>query len=371
MKIVSTSYVNTPEYTDPGKWLDRISFYTGLLEALAKQYQVESIEQINYDGKLERNEVTYHFLNFGKKKLYFPFKLHSYIRNLNPDIVFVNGFIFPFQIIQLRKVLGQKVKIIVLHRAERPFSGFRRYFQKIADRSVNAYLFVSAEFGDEWIRKGIIKRKEKIYEVIQASSAFHVGDKVLAKKMLGIVGFPVFLWVGRLDENKDPLTVIKAFTGYLPSQPNAKFFMIFQGDKLLAEVKKLINNAPRSREAIVLVGKVEHPQLQTWYNAADFFISGSHYEGGGIASSEAMSCGCIPVLTNIISFRKMTGPGKCGLLYEPGNADDLLSILLSIQEMNIETERKKTLEQFKEELSFESIAKKITNVINSLKPANA
>lgn len=371
MKIVSTSYVNTPEYTDPEKWLDRISFYTGLLEELANQYQVESIEQINYNGKLERNKVVYHFLNFRKKKLYFPFKLHSYIRNLNPDIVFVNGFIFPFQVIQLRKTLGQRVKIIVLHRAERPFSGVRRYLQKMADKAVDAYLFVSAEFGDEWIRKGIIKSKEKIHEVIQASSSFQVGDKVMARKLLGIGGFPVFLWVGRLDENKDPLTVIKAFTRYLRSQPNAKFFMIFQGDKLLAEVKKLVNDDTRSREAFVLVGKVEHPQLQTWYNAADFFISGSHYEGSGIASSEAMSCGCIPVLTNIISFRRMTGPGKCGVLYEPGNADDLLSALSAINEMNIEDERKKTVEQFKEELSFEAISKKIKNVISSLKPANA
>ena len=367
MKIVSTSYVNTPEYADPEKWLDRISFYTGLLEELTKQYQVESIEQINYDGKLERKGVTYHFLNFRKKKLYFPFKLHSYLRNLNPDIVFVNGFIFPFQIIQLRRALGQKVKIIVLHRAEKPFGGFKRYLQKIADKSVDAYLFVSAEFGDEWISKGIIKRKEKIHEVIQASSSFHVGDRIIAKKLLGIEGYPVFLWVGRLDENKDPLTVIKAFTDYLRFQPKAKFFMIFQDDKLLADVKKLINEGTRSKEAIVLVGKVEHPELQSWYNAADFFISGSHYEGSGIAACEAMSCGCIPVLTNIISFRKMTGSGKCGFLYQPGSTAQLLSALLKTNEINIDMEKQKTVNQFSNELSFRAVAQKITWVINSIK----
>lgn len=369
MKIVSTSYVNTHEYADPEKWLDRISFYTGLLEELAKQYQVESIEQINYQGIRKQNGVTYHFLNFKKRKLYLPFKLHSYIKKLQPDIVFVNGFVFPFQIIQLRKTLGQNAKIIVLHRAEKPFTRAKSYLQKLADRSVDGYLFVSAEFADEWIKKGIIKSKNKIHEVIQSSSSFLPQSKEVSKKILDLRGDPVFLWVGRLDKNKDPITVIKAFTRYLSIRPAANIYMIYHDDKLLTEIQDLINADNKDR--IILVGKIEHQQLGLWYNAADYFISGSHYEGSGIAVCEAMSCGCIPILTNIISFRRMTGPGKCGSLYEAGQAEHLLSILLKTNEMNIDIERKKTLEQFKKELSFEAIARKITEVINSLKPANA
>jgi hypothetical protein len=79
MRIISTSYTNTAEFTDPNAWLNRISFYTGILEELAKKHDVESIEQINYSGKLEQNGVVYHFLDFGDKKNYFPFKLHNYI----------------------------------------------------------------------------------------------------------------------------------------------------------------------------------------------------------------------------------------------------------------------------------------------------
>lgn len=364
MRIVSTSYVNTNSYDDPIKWLDRISFYTGLLEELAKQHHIDSIEQINYSGKLIRNRVTYHFLDFKKRKLYFPNRLHRYIKNLNPDVVFINGFVFPLQIIQLRIALGKNIKVIVLHRAEKPFTGLKFYLQKIADRSVDAYLFVSDEFGQEWIKKGIVESKGKIHEVIQSSSPFLPESKEVSKKTLQLSGDPVFLWVGRLDNNKDPITVVKAFTSYLSIQPAAKLYMIYQDHKLLTEVKDLINID--NKGGIILVGKVEHQLLQLWYNAADFFISGSHYEGSGIAVCEAMSCGCIPILTNIISFRRMTGPNKCGSLYEAGNAEHLLSILLKTNEMNIEVERKKTLEQFKQELSFEAIAKKITKVISTI-----
>jgi len=367
MKIVSTSYVNTNSYENPEEWLDRISFYTGLLERLAKHYEVESIEQINYSGRLMQNGVTYHFLNFKKKRLWFPLRLHRYIKNLNPDVVFVNGFVFPIQIMQLRKILGEGVKVIVLHRAEKPFTGIKGYIQKLADRSVDAYLFASDEFGEEWIRRGIIKSHKKIHEVMQSSSTFRVENKTAAKKALNINCDLLFLWVGRLNTNKDPLTVIKAFKKYLSFQPGAKLYMIYQTDELLPEVKDLINADNKAKEAIVLIGKIEHRQLQAWYSAADFFISGSHYEGSGISICEAMSCGCIPVLTDIISFRRITGPGKCGFLYEPGNADHLLSALLKTNEINFEMESEKALTQFKKELSFEAIAKKITGVIDSLR----
>ena len=363
MKIVSTSYVNSREYNDPRKWLDRISFYTGLLEELAKQHDVESIEQINYSGRLIQNRVTYHFLNYKKKKLWFPFALHRYIKQLNPDIVFVNGFIFPLQIIQLKKALGKAVKIIVLHRAEKPFIGPRSYLQKIADTVVDGYLFSSKEFGIDWIERGIIKHEQKIHEVIQASSSFGPADKNEAKALLK-VGGRVFLWVGRLDQNKDPVTVVKAFIEYLTFQPAARLYMIYQEDKLLAELRSLINEKNGS---IILVGKVDHRDLPPWYNAAEFFVSGSHYEGSGIAVCEAMSCGCIPILTNIISFRRMTGPGNCGLLYQAGNSDDLLAAFLKTGEMDISQEKEKTLTQFTTHLSFEAIANKITKIINTIK----
>lgn len=365
MKIVSTSYTNTPVFDEPEAWLQRINFYTGILEALAKQYEVESIEQINYNGELKRTGVLYHFLNYKKKKLYFPRQLHRYIKKIKPDTVFVNGLIFPLQVIQLRMKLGRSVKIILLHRGEKPYSGIKRLLQRLADKCIDAYLFTSAEFGKEWTRFGNISNQNKIYEVIQASSVFYPQEKTLSRSATHIDGSPVFLWVGRLDANKDPLTVVKAFIEFLEFEPAAKLYMIYQTEELLQEVKDLMSHEPKAT-AIKLVGKIPHAELQTWYNAADFIISGSHHEGSGVAVCEAMSCGCIPVLTDIISFRKMTGPGNCGLLYEPGNAIALLKILLQTTALNMNNEQAKTLQQFKTELSFEAIAKKIEQVIASL-----
>ena len=364
MKFIFTSYASSPEFSQPEAWLKRIAGYTGILENLGRHHTVIGIERINYEGEYKQNAVQYFFVRLKKRTVRFPFRMHRMIKTLQPDVVFINGLIFPLQVIQLRLKLGKKAKIIIIHRSEKPFKGIKKYLQKLADKFVNAYLFTSSGFEEQWIENGNIDQR-KIHEVMHASSVFCPADKNAARQGLSIDGSPVFVWVGRLDANKDPLTVIKGFTNFLEFRPSAKLYMIYHTEELLHEVNELIRQDEKAMQAISLVGKIPHLQLQSWYSSADFIISGSHYEGGGIAVCEAMSCGCVPVVTDIISFRKMTGPGKCGLLYEPGNEKALLKILLQTVELDIEEEKRKTLQQFKEELSFEAIAKKINKVINT------
>ena len=363
MRLIFTSYVSSPEFVKPDTWLERINGYTGILEALSSRHEVIGIERINYRGEHVHKGVRYYFIKFRKKVAVFPRRMHLLIKRLNPDVVFINGFIFPLQIIQLRLALGKNVKIVVLHRAEKPFKGLKKYLQKLANKGVNAYLFTSAEFGKEWMEQGIISDQNKIYEIIQGSSVFFPGNKHESKNRRYVTGIPVYLWVGRLDSNKDPLTVVKAFIAFLEYQPGARLYMIYHTDELLAEITHLIEMSNKTGQSIQLIGKRPHHELQDWFNSADFIISGSHYEGSGIAVTEAMSCGCIPILTDIISFRKMTGPGKCGLLYEPGNVRALLSALLQTRNMDIKKESTRTIQQFKEELSFEAIAEKIDSMI--------
>jgi len=363
MKLIFTSYVSTPEYSQPDLWLKRIEGYTGILEALAKDHTVIGIERINHEGTYVLKGVQYYFIKLRGKVVRIPWCLHRLIRKLRPEVVFINGLIFPLQIIQLRWRLGKTVKIVVLHRAEKPFKGVKKIWQKMADRCVDAYLFTSSGFGKEWNSNINLK---KIHEVIQGSSIFYPAEKIGARKITNVKGNPVFLWVGRLDANKDPETVVKAFIQFLLVQPLARLYMIYQTEELLQVVRSLIESDCNAKDAIILVGKIPHQLMQEWYSSADFIISSSHYEGSGIAVCEAMSCGCIPLVTNIISFCKMTGPGKCGLLFQPGNDKDLLSVLLKTREMDLETEKSKVLQHFKEELSFEAIARKIEQVITKL-----
>jgi len=338
-----------PKFTDPDTWLKRVAFVSGVPEKLTAYGPQTVIYNIHYKGEVQRNGVRFLFPGFRRWQLVLPFAFNKMVKRLKPDVVLVHGLIFPWQIIMLRATLGKRVKIICQHHSERPFKDFRKYFSRWADQYTGAYLFASKTQGQEWVKAKQISSIDKVHEVIGMSSIFKPD---LSKKQKG-----VYLWIGDLDENKDPLTAVAAFVKFAKKYPGTKLNMIFQNDHLLGKLKEIAN------ESINFVGKVEHNLLGTYFNAATHIISTSHYEGIGIAVCEGLSCGCYPVLTNIPSFRMMTGNGRIGKLFEPGDEDALLDAL---QSSVYATGPEKIVDHFNSEFSFEAHARKIITIIESL-----
>lgn len=363
MRFVFVSYVSVPGFTDPEAWLFRIRAYTGIPEALARNHEVISIEPINCKGERERNGVKYIFRPYPQGAI-FPNKLHRLIKSLKPDIVLVHSLHFPLQVIQLRLFLGSRVKIIVQNHAEQPFTGLKKRMAHFADTFVNAYLFASKEMGMDWVSTGNLAKGDKIHEVMEVSSVFHPIDKQTARRYTGIENDPAFLWVGRLNQNKDPLTVVKAFLRFTQINPAARLYMIYQTEELLDEIKSLLAWR-KAGNAVLLLGKISNEQLLYWYNAADFIVSGSHYEGSGTAVCEGISCGCIPVVTNIASFKMMTNDGKFGLLYPAGDEEQLYQALLKTTTIDMAGQRQSAIAYFNDELSFGAIAGKIEDLAST------
>ncbi len=359
MRIVSVNYSVNRAYREPQQWLSRIDFSVGVLSALAKLHEVIAIEQIACTASYQSTGVQFEFVEFYRDTPLFPVRLHRMVKQLQPDVVMVHGLIYPLQVLQLRKKLGSAVKMYAIHHAEKPFTGIKKWLQQRADHCIDAYQFAALAFGADWTKAGIIKNSAKVHAIMEASSVYAAMDKLAARQQTGVTGNPVYLWVGRLDANKDPLTVVKAFMAFAQQQPGASLYMIYQTTELLDEVKALVDN----NEAIQLIGKISRQQMQYWYSSADFVVSGSHYEGSGIAVCEAMSCGCIPLLTNIHSFTAMTSNGQCGFLYKAGDEAALLNVLLQSVKIDREAERSRVLQQFKALLSFDAIAAAIHNML--------
>ena len=365
MRYVSVNYNYSPDYSTPESWFKRTEGYAGILEELSKENMVFNIKQINYEGNCVHNGIQYRFVSFKKKVTYFPLQLNRYVKNLNPDVVIIQGFHKPLQLIQLSLILDKKTKIIVHNHAEKPLTGKKRYFQKVADKFVDAYLFASKQMGLDWVKKGNISSDEKIHEVMEVSSLFYPIKKATARLRTGVADASVFLWVGRLNDNKDPLNVVRGFLKFAAANPTSVLYMIYHTDELLNDIKKLLKNNPAG-DRVILVGSVPHYDLLYWFNSADFFISGSHYEGSGTALCEAMSCGCVSVVTDIPSFKMITDNGACGILYEPGSEAGLLLALKQTKSIDITEKQKLAIEYFKSNLSFEAIAQKINGIAVNL-----
>ncbi|MDB5221360.1 MAG: hypothetical protein JWN83_27 [Chitinophagaceae bacterium] len=364
MKIVFISYNYLPGYTSPRQWVNRIKPSAVIMEALSHNNTVSYVGQIGYTGNYVCNGVQYYFLE-PNKKFHFPRRFHSFIKQLNPDVVVVPGFHFPLQVIQLRWRLGEKVKIILEHHADKPSTGFKKVLQKIAGKYVDAYHFTSMGNAAEWLDAKIISNKNKCYEIPANSSYFSRLDKEQSKRQLLMSGFTNFLWVGRLEKNKDPLTVLNGFEKYLPGNPSARLHMIYQTEELLPEMEKIIRGNPLLSQSVFLHGHIPHHELATWYSAADFYISGSHKEGGSIALLEAMSCGCIPIVTTIPAALKVIEKGKYGLYYEAGNTDNFFEKLLTTATIDKNKLSADVEIYFKENLSPGAIAKRFTSLLST------
>jgi glycosyltransferase involved in cell wall biosynthesis len=367
MRFVFTSYIYSPGFKTPETWLKRINAYAGIQEALGKKSEVISIEQIDYEGTHTSQGVNYRFKKYTPFSLrFFPLKLSLYIKKLKPDVVVVQSLNFPLQTMLLRIVLGKRVKIIVQNHAERPANGLKKRLQKLADKGINAYLFASYAMGVEWVAAGNLSSGTKIHEVMEVSSVFYPVDNAVAMVRTAVSGNPVFLWVGRLDANKDPGTVVKAFLTFAKTEPHARLYMIYHTEELLPVIKALIAEDPLHSQSIQLIGRVPHHELLYWFNSADFILSGSYYEGSGTSVCEAMSCGCIPIVTDILSYRMITNNGYCGLLYPAGDEKALLKALHSTRQMDLWEKKKRSLDHFHANLSFDAIAKKIHDIAYSL-----
>ena len=323
---------------------------------------LEFIKHLDYEGKVVQDSVSYVFFKRKNRFWQIPWGTHRYIKSNDPDIVLIQGFIFPIQLILLRLFLKRSVKIIVQHHGEQPFRGIKKQLQKIAGKCTDAWLFTSTGNAKKWIDQKIIPQSGSCYELPEASTTFkRLSDRIRIKNEMGMVGDQNFLWVGRLNENKDPLTVINGFAHFATSHPEAVLHMVFQENTLLPDIMKLINHLNIEKQ-VLLVGAKPHDELENWFNAADFYISGSRQEGSGYALIEAIACGCIPVVTDIPPFRKLTANGSLGFLYPPGHTNSLYEQLKNA----IMVDRKYWAEQlethFHKKLSFKNIARELDRI---------
>jgi glycosyltransferase involved in cell wall biosynthesis len=259
--------------------------------------------------------------------------------------------------------VGRKSRIIVQHHGERPFRNFKRVFQRIANSCIDGYLFTAYGNAEKWMEQGLVSR-EKCYEVLEASTFMKKKDKSESRAKLGIADIDMFLWVGRLEKNKDPMTVLSGFEQYLKLNSTALLYMIYQENDLLKDVQILVANSELLKRAVRLVGRIDHADLDSWFSAADYFISGSHKEGSGYALIEAIACGCTPIVTDIPSFRKITGGH--GYLYEPGNPESLCDVLMQLGKISKNEVSSSIVHYFNKSLSFEKIANDIFGICKKL-----
>ncbi|MFL5805805.1 MAG: glycosyltransferase family 4 protein [Roseiflexaceae bacterium] len=385
MHIAILNYIYDAEYTTVDALLERYLSLTGWADSLlaAGAQRVTVLQRFDRDMDLRRDGVEY-LLRRGaganRRSWSDPRRLHRAVAALRPDVAHVNGLIFPAQTWLLRRVLPRESALIVQDHGGpppaprnaggllRPWRRLRFEIRQAGLRAADGFMFTTAAQAQPWRAAGLIGPRQPVYEVIESGRPLRPLPQAQARAASGLRGDPALLWVGHLDANKDPLTVLAGFERALPQLPSARLTMVYLGEALLPAVQACLAASPALAERVELRGHVPYDLVAAYFSAADIFVLGSHREGSGYALIEALTCGAVPVVTDIPSFRALTAGGSgeigaaCGALWPPGDAEALAAALVEIGRRDLAPLRERLIAYAARELSWSAIGRRALDV---------
>jgi glycosyltransferase involved in cell wall biosynthesis len=367
VSVAQVNYAFDKGLTDPDQLLDRYHTLTGWSEALrrAGAARVTVVQRFHRDVSIVRNGIEYVFRCEG---------IPAAVAACAPDVAHVNGLNFLGHTWLLRQRLDPACGIVMQNHSDGGPVGRAsgvRLLGLAARRAVDGFLFAAEEHAAWWRRAGVIAADQPTYCVMEASTSIRSTARDAARSASGLRGSPAILWVGRLNANKDPVTVLEGFERALGTLQSATLTMIYSEDDLLDAVKARVQHSPSLADRVRLIGAVPREQMATFYSAADLFVVGSHHEGSGYALIEACACGALPVVTSIPTFRILTAGGTIGALWTPGDAADCARALADAGRRDLDAERVRLADHFARELSWDAVGKRAMEIYREVLGSNA
>jgi glycosyltransferase involved in cell wall biosynthesis len=357
-----------PQRRLPEQLLEAWPSLVDVAESVAQSgTRVSVIQASEHLRCIDRNGVRYHFVPFGSPLS--PLRAESaagtLLRQLAPDAFHVHGLGFPRHVLALAG-LTPDVPILLQDHANRPPRLWRRVTWRRCAPVVAGVAFCSQEQARPFVDAGLLHSQTPVYEIPESTSRFMPGSQAAARRALSLSGDPLLLWVGHLNENKDPLTVLAGVSEAARELPGLQLWCCFGTSPLLPRVERLVRADPLLRGRVHLLGRVPHERVEHLMRAADVFVLGSHREGSGYSLIEALACALPPVVTDIPSFRALTGAGAVGMLWERGNPRSLCAALLALRARTDEGLRMSVRAHFDRELSFGAVGRKLAAAYSGL-----
>ena len=371
LHIVPLIYFYEADLTTPEALLERYSTIRPFAKALHDEgVRVTVVQRFHTDLDVWDDGIRFRFCADSCKpalrRWEIPASFHRAVRAVcTPDnlpgpvqtAVHLNGLLYPLQLRALRNSLPPDCSIVAQHHAGRSWWVLARPLQRWGLRAADGFFFAAKDLAAPWVDQGLITKRQSVFQIMEGSNSFRYQDRATARARTGMAGNPVLLWVGRLIPLKDPLTVLEGFTRILQHAPHARLYMAYGTPDMLLAVRERIAASKILAEAVILLGRVEHSQLEDIYNSADYFVLGSHHEGSGFSLAEAMACGVVPIVTDIPSFRVMTDGGRIGACWRPGSSESFVDKFLAVMSQPLEQLSREAQGFFQSQLSYKAIAR--------------
>jgi glycosyltransferase involved in cell wall biosynthesis len=189
-------------------------------------------------------------------------------------------------------------------------------------------------------------------------------DKQKARAFLGKQTGTLLMFTGRLVSIKNLPCLLRAFKKAVVQCKDLHLALVGDGeerDSLIA-----LTNELGLQPYVTFVGFVSN--VRDYLQSADLFILPSFAEGNSNSLLEAMSCGLACVATRVGAAAEVLDNGKCGVLVEPDNEDQLADSIIRLVTDSIEYKRLGTLarQRILDNYSIDAIGQKYLALYNQV-----
>ncbi len=160
---------------------------------------------------------------------------------------------------------------------------------------------------------------------------FKKGDRDLSRKELCLpTNGTIFLAPRGINEVYRPDLIIRAFN-ILKRQDLTVYLILLAGyasEERKRIIRKIIDNDP---ERIILINDtLAQDRMREYYNSSDFYVGIPLYDQISAALLEAMSCGAIPIVSDIEPYKGLIINGENGFVFEGDDPRKLSEILFHV-----------------------------------------
>jgi len=206
----------------------------------------------------------------------------------------------------------------------RAFSGMRKIFT-VRQSAVRRYRELYPEFADRfafiptWVDSTVF--------VPSPSDARRESSRTAFRREIGMPSdAPLLVFVGRLDQQKDPLLLIESLKLSVARVPNLHLAIV--GDGVLRTRVQASVHASRLGDQVHFLGVRPPPEIAEILRAADVYVLCSAYEGMPIAMLEALATGLPVVSTDVGEVRLVVQEGVNGHISATRDAASFAAAIL-------------------------------------------